>query len=239
MAQPTGSAEEPPVHGEREGITERTRTPSVSSESTFIWSPAKSADRHVLNALRKQRLVDELRTRGLLCTGRKDDLVTRLLDDNTRLQAPPGTSDSTTSQDEKDSHGHGEADSKAPAAIDMLRAEVDELRRLLTQQRHELGTKRPPNVTRGVRAPAAAATQGPIDADRGTPPQSSPENDASTAPEGTPSLNRSYGYVRSRTATDDGGIDENVSASFARADSLRTIPHPPSPSTRVVLNEMR
>ncbi|KAK8779210.1 hypothetical protein V5799_019450 [Amblyomma americanum] len=172
---------------------ERTRTPSVSSESTFIWSPAKSTDRHVLSALKKQRLADELRTRGLPCTGRKDDLVTRLLDDNTRLQATPGSSDSTTSQDETDSDGHGEADSKAPAAIDMLRAEVDELRRLLTQQRHELPTRTGHETAsqrhEGVRALAAAATQGPTDADHGIPPQSSPQNDASTAPEGTPSLN--------------------------------------------------
>ncbi|KAK8780537.1 hypothetical protein V5799_018122 [Amblyomma americanum] len=44
---------------------------------------------------------------------------------------------------------------------------------------------------KGVRIPVAAATQGPTDADRGTPPQSSPElkNDASTAPEGTSNLN--------------------------------------------------
>ncbi|KAK8772978.1 hypothetical protein V5799_012489 [Amblyomma americanum] len=198
MAQPTGSAEEPPVHVEREDITERTRTPSVSSESTFIWSPAKSTDRHVLSALKKQRLADELRTRGLPCTGRKDDLVTRLLDDNTRLQATPGSSDSTTSQDETDSDGHGEADSKAPAAIDMLRAEVDELRRLLTQQRHELPTRTGHETAsqrhEGVRALAAAATQGPTDADHGIPPQSSPLNDASTAPE----------------ATDDGGLHSNM-----------------------------
>ncbi|KAK8779299.1 hypothetical protein V5799_019360 [Amblyomma americanum] len=192
MAQKTGSAEEPPVHGEREDITERTRTPSVSSESTFIWPPVKSTDRPVLSALKKQRLADELRTRGLPCTGRKDDLVTRLLDDNTPLQAPPGSSDSTTSQDETDSYGHGEAGSKAPAAIDMLRADVDEIRRLLTQQRHELPTRTAHETAsqrhEGVRAPAAAAPQESTDADHGIPHQSSPENDASRAPEGIPSL---------------------------------------------------
>ncbi|XP_075553680.1 uncharacterized protein LOC142586319 [Dermacentor variabilis] len=205
MAQPTGSADASFPNEERAATTEPSRTPSVSSESTFIYSPVKSTVRHVLSALKKQQLTDKLRMRGLPCSGRKDDLVTRLQDDNTRFQALLDTSsDSTTSQTEADGDDHEKADSKAPATIESLRAEVDQLRRLLTQQRGShatsdtTGAPKPTQAQAGdetgsqrfdgIHAPATAVNRRPAEVNRGAPPQPSPESTTATATEDTPSM---------------------------------------------------
>ncbi|KAL1460314.1 hypothetical protein MTO96_027572 [Rhipicephalus appendiculatus] len=76
----------------------------------------------------KKQLVDELRVRGLRCSGRKDELIARLIRDNTTRQALEPTDSSTKDQaaydDDNDRQAHLETLSADNAR---LRAELNRL----------------------------------------------------------------------------------------------------------------
>ncbi|KAL1443640.1 hypothetical protein MTO96_045908 [Rhipicephalus appendiculatus] len=78
-------------------------------------------------ATRKRQLVDELRARGLPCSGRKDQLIARLISDNTTRQALEPTDSSTKDQAayDDDRQAHLETLSADNAR---LRAELNSLR---------------------------------------------------------------------------------------------------------------
>ncbi|KAH7976963.1 hypothetical protein HPB52_021930 [Rhipicephalus sanguineus] len=78
-------------------------------------------------AATKKQLVDELRVRGLRCSGRKDELIARLIRDNTTRQALEPTDSSTNDQaaDDDDRQAHLETLSADNAR---LRAELNSLR---------------------------------------------------------------------------------------------------------------
>ncbi|KAL1460367.1 hypothetical protein MTO96_043337, partial [Rhipicephalus appendiculatus] len=75
----------------------------------------------------KRQLVDELRARGLRCSGRKDQLIARLISDNTTRQALEPTDSSTNDQAayDDDRQAHLETLSADNAR---LRAELNSLR---------------------------------------------------------------------------------------------------------------
>ncbi|KAH7935055.1 hypothetical protein HPB52_003355 [Rhipicephalus sanguineus] len=79
-------------------------------------------------AATKKQLVDELRVRGLRCSGRKDELIARLIRDNTTCQALALTDSSTNDQaaDDDDRQAHLETMLSADNA--RLRAELNSLR---------------------------------------------------------------------------------------------------------------
>ncbi|KAH7935138.1 hypothetical protein HPB52_004487 [Rhipicephalus sanguineus] len=130
MAQPTGF-ESTEQHGEgettaRDGATPR-RTLSSDSEATIVESLLTTLDSSTMAAATKKQLVDELRVRGLRCSGRKDELIARLIRDNTTRQALEPTDSSTNDQaaDDDDRQAHLETLSADNAR---LRAELNSLR---------------------------------------------------------------------------------------------------------------
>ncbi|XP_077542684.1 uncharacterized protein LOC144155232 [Haemaphysalis longicornis] len=92
MLEPTGSGFEATerTHEETNDADElhhdyesaRGRGATTDSTSTVIDRLLISTERDVLCSTKKQQLVNELRSRGLPCSGRKDDIVSRLLEDN-------------------------------------------------------------------------------------------------------------------------------------------------------------
>ncbi|KAH8036218.1 hypothetical protein HPB51_020453 [Rhipicephalus microplus] len=90
MAQPTG-CESTELHAEeettpREGATPR-RASSRDSETTIVESVFTTLDHSRMANATKKQLVDELRARGLRCSGRKDELIARIIHDNITRQA--------------------------------------------------------------------------------------------------------------------------------------------------------
>ncbi|KAH8032407.1 hypothetical protein HPB51_024599 [Rhipicephalus microplus] len=111
MAQPTG-CESTELHAEeettpREGATPR-RTSSRDSETTIVESVFTTLDHSTMANATKKQLVDELRARGLRCSGRKDELIARIIRDNITRQALEPTDSSTKDQaaydDDKQAH---------------------------------------------------------------------------------------------------------------------------------------
>ncbi|KAH8027990.1 hypothetical protein HPB51_012260 [Rhipicephalus microplus] len=98
MAQPTG-CESTELHAEeetmpREGATPR-RASSRDSETTIVESVFTTLDHSRMANVTKKQLVDELRARGLLCSGQKDELIARIIRDNITRQALDPTDSST------------------------------------------------------------------------------------------------------------------------------------------------
>ncbi|KAH6944145.1 hypothetical protein HPB50_002050 [Hyalomma asiaticum] len=131
MAQPTGleSAEFNQEDGPRDGTTPR-RSSSPESEATIVESLLTSLESSTVASATKKQLVDELRARGLPCSGRKDDLVERLIRDNVSRRAPTSMDASTLNQaaDDDDRQAHLETlsadNAKLRAELDILRAEL-------------------------------------------------------------------------------------------------------------------
>ncbi|KAH8034350.1 hypothetical protein HPB51_023354 [Rhipicephalus microplus] len=101
MAQPTG-CESTELHAEeettpREAATPR-RTMSRESETTIVESIFTTLDHSTMANATKKQLVDELRARGLRCSGRKDELIARIIRDNITRQALEPTDSSTKDQ---------------------------------------------------------------------------------------------------------------------------------------------
>ncbi|KAH8028797.1 hypothetical protein HPB51_019789 [Rhipicephalus microplus] len=101
MAQPTG-CESTELHAEeettpREGATPR-RASSRHSETTIVESVFTTLDHSRMANVTKKQLVDELRARGLRCSGRKDELIARIIRDNITRQALEPTDSSTKDQ---------------------------------------------------------------------------------------------------------------------------------------------
>ncbi|KAL1442346.1 hypothetical protein MTO96_007814 [Rhipicephalus appendiculatus] len=101
MAQSTG-LEVTGAHVE-EGTTSRDgtmprRTSLSDSGATIVESLFTSLDSSTMATATKKQLVDELRTRGLQCSGRKDELIARLIRHNTSRLATDPTDASTNDQ---------------------------------------------------------------------------------------------------------------------------------------------
>ncbi|KAH8023126.1 hypothetical protein HPB51_011056 [Rhipicephalus microplus] len=101
MAQPTG-CESTELHAKeettsREGATPR-RTSSRDSETTIVESVFTTLDHSRMANVTKKQLVDELSARGLRCSGRKDELIARIIRDNITRQALEPTDSSTKDQ---------------------------------------------------------------------------------------------------------------------------------------------
>ncbi|KAH8009317.1 hypothetical protein HPB51_014453 [Rhipicephalus microplus] len=101
LNKPTG-CESTDLHAEeettpREGATPR-RTSSRDSETTIVESVFTTLDHSRMANVTKKQLVDELRARGLRCSGRKDELITRIIRDNITRQALEPTDSSTKDQ---------------------------------------------------------------------------------------------------------------------------------------------
>ncbi|KAH8035052.1 hypothetical protein HPB51_004293 [Rhipicephalus microplus] len=101
MAQPTG-CESTELHGEeettpREGAMPR-RTSSRDSETTIVESVFTTLDHSTMANATKKQLVDELRAQGLRCSGRKDELIARIIRDNIPRQALKPTDSSMKDQ---------------------------------------------------------------------------------------------------------------------------------------------
>ncbi|KAH6938600.1 hypothetical protein HPB50_010950 [Hyalomma asiaticum] len=95
MAQPIGleSAEFNQEDGPRDGTTPR-RSSSPESEATIVESLLTSLESSTVASATKKQLVDELRARS----GRKDDLVDRLIQDNVSRRATTSMDASTLNQ---------------------------------------------------------------------------------------------------------------------------------------------
>ncbi|KAH8009204.1 hypothetical protein HPB51_012702 [Rhipicephalus microplus] len=101
MAQSTG-CESTELHAEeettpREGATPH-RTSSRDSETTIVESVFTTLDHSTMANATKKQLVDELRARGLRCSGRKDELIARIVRDNITRQGLEPTESSTKDQ---------------------------------------------------------------------------------------------------------------------------------------------
>ncbi|KAH7947899.1 hypothetical protein HPB52_016670 [Rhipicephalus sanguineus] len=189
MAQSTTGFESTELHGEgettpRDGATPR-RASSSDSEATIVESLLTTLDRSTMATATKKQLVDELRLRGLRCSGRKDELIARLIRDNTTRQALEPTDSSTNDQaaDDDDRQAHLETLSADNAR---LRAELNSLRAQLncatTSEQREtsynasnnasLPTKRVTTPTHGLCHSVPADTTMPSGST-----QSSPLND--------------------------------------------------------------
>ncbi|KAH6919403.1 hypothetical protein HPB50_029609 [Hyalomma asiaticum] len=127
MAQPTGleSAE----LNQEDGTTPR-RSSSPESEATIVENLLTSLESSTVASATKKQLVDELRARGLSCSGRKDDLVERLIRDNVsrRATASMGASTSIQAADDDDRQAHLETlsadNARLRTELDILRAEL-------------------------------------------------------------------------------------------------------------------
>ncbi|KAH8033718.1 hypothetical protein HPB51_015624 [Rhipicephalus microplus] len=81
----------------REGATPR-RASSRDSETTIVESVFTTLDHSRMANVTKKQLVDELRARGLRGSGRKDELIARIIRDNITRQALEPTDSSTKDQ---------------------------------------------------------------------------------------------------------------------------------------------
>ncbi|KAH6924460.1 hypothetical protein HPB50_018048 [Hyalomma asiaticum] len=130
-AQSTGykSAELNQEDGPRDGATPR-RSSSPEPEATIVESLLTSLESSTTASAKKKQLVDELRARGLPCSGRKDDLVERLIRDNVSRRATASMDASTFNQaaDDDDRQAHLETlsadNARLRAELDVLRAEL-------------------------------------------------------------------------------------------------------------------
>ncbi|KAH8033984.1 hypothetical protein HPB51_018495 [Rhipicephalus microplus] len=110
MAQSTG-CESTELHAEeemtpREGATPRCSS-SRDSETTIVESVFTTLDHSTMANATKKQLVDELRARGLRCSGRKDELITRIIRDITRQALEPtdsSTKDQAAYDDDRQVH---------------------------------------------------------------------------------------------------------------------------------------
>ncbi|KAL1429730.1 hypothetical protein MTO96_015838 [Rhipicephalus appendiculatus] len=130
MAQSTG-CESTELHGEgettpRDEATPR-RTSSSDSEATIVESLLTTLDSSTMATATKKQLVDELRVRGLRCSGRKDELIARLISDNTTRQALEPTDSSTKDQAAYDDNRQAHLETLS-ADNARLRAELNSLR---------------------------------------------------------------------------------------------------------------
>ncbi|KAH8009148.1 hypothetical protein HPB51_010938 [Rhipicephalus microplus] len=144
MAQPTG-CESTELHAEaqttpREGATPR-RTSSRDSETTIVESVFTTLDHSTMANATKKQLVDELRARGLRCSGRNDELIARIIRDNITRQALELTDSSTKDQAayDDDRQAHLEAlsadNARLCAELSSLRAQLN---RATTSERETL-----------------------------------------------------------------------------------------------------
>ncbi|KAK8758622.1 hypothetical protein V5799_003747 [Amblyomma americanum] len=92
MAQSTGSQS----NAISEYATTARRT--SSTDSTIVYSPLYSVDRNLLGTVKKKQLEDELKCRELLYSGGKDELISRILEDNIRQRASDEMDPPTISQ---------------------------------------------------------------------------------------------------------------------------------------------
>ncbi|KAH7964563.1 hypothetical protein HPB51_027199 [Rhipicephalus microplus] len=101
MAQPTG-CELTELHAEEETTPREVATPrrasSRDSETTIVESVFATLDHSRLANVTKKQLVDELRARGLRCSGRMDELIARIIRDNITREALEPTDSSTKDQ---------------------------------------------------------------------------------------------------------------------------------------------
>ncbi|KAH7961807.1 hypothetical protein HPB52_012240 [Rhipicephalus sanguineus] len=116
---PTG-CESTELHGEgeltpRDGATPRC-TSSSDSEATIVESLLMTLDSSTMATATKKQLIDELRVRGLRCSGRKDELIARL---------PTDSSMNNQAADDNNRQAHLETLSADNAR---LRAELNSLR---------------------------------------------------------------------------------------------------------------
>ncbi|KAH8026926.1 hypothetical protein HPB51_000222 [Rhipicephalus microplus] len=144
MAQPTG-CESTELHAEeettpREGATPR-RTSSRDSETTIVESVFTTLDHSRMANVTKKQLVDEMRARGLRCSGRKDELIARIIRDNITRQALEPTDSSTKDQAayDDDRQAHLETlsadNARLCAELSSLRAQLN---RATTSERETL-----------------------------------------------------------------------------------------------------
>ncbi|KAH8039955.1 hypothetical protein HPB51_009211 [Rhipicephalus microplus] len=144
MAQQTG-CESTELHAEeettpREGATPR-RASSRDSETTIVESVFTTLDHSRMANVTKKQLVDELRVRGLRCSGRKDELIARIIRDNFTRQALEPTDSSTKDQAayDDDRQAHLETlsadNARLCAELSSLRAQLN---RATTSERETL-----------------------------------------------------------------------------------------------------
>ncbi|KAL1417167.1 hypothetical protein MTO96_000650 [Rhipicephalus appendiculatus] len=130
MAQPTGcESTELHLEGEttpRDRATPR-RTSSSDSEATIVESLLTTLDSSTTATATKKQLVDEMRVQGLRCSGRKDQLISRLIGDNTTRQALEPTDSSTNDQAAYDDNRQAHLETLS-ADNARLRAELNSLR---------------------------------------------------------------------------------------------------------------
>ncbi|KAL1422822.1 hypothetical protein MTO96_021682 [Rhipicephalus appendiculatus] len=160
MAQPTkGSAASTEVHrgdGPRDGTTPH-RTSLSDSEATVVESPFTSLDSSPMATTTKSQLVDELRARGLQCSGRKGELSARLIRYNTSRLAIEPTDPSTKDQvaNDHDRQTHLETLS---ADNERLRAELNSLRAQLNRVTMSGQREAPYNASLNAPSPTERVT---------------------------------------------------------------------------------
>ncbi|KAK8758620.1 hypothetical protein V5799_003745 [Amblyomma americanum] len=116
MAQSTGSQS----NAISEDATAARRTPST--DSTIGYSPLSSVYRNLLGTLTKKQLVDELKCCELMGSGGKDELISRILEDNIPQRASyemdPPTISQAANEDDRQAY------LEALSTIKELRSEV-------------------------------------------------------------------------------------------------------------------
>ncbi|KAL1481642.1 hypothetical protein MTO96_015328 [Rhipicephalus appendiculatus] len=130
MAQPTtGLESSTEVHrGDRpRDGTAPDRTSLSDSEANVIESPFTSLDSSTIATATKRQHVDELRARGQQCSGRKGELVARLIRHNTsRLAIEP--TDASTKDHAANDHDRQTHLETLSVDNERLRAELNSLR---------------------------------------------------------------------------------------------------------------
>ncbi|KAH7955436.1 hypothetical protein HPB52_000880 [Rhipicephalus sanguineus] len=148
-------------------MAEATENPARAYSTTTTEDLLLSEDRRALSALKKTELADELKLRRIPHTGRKDELITRLIEDNERqrisgTQEPPTTQRATSDVELASIRSLSAANAKLHAEIEVLKSQLqllstpNERREQRVSQRHD--NRHEDAETRGV---VPVGTKGP------------------------------------------------------------------------------
>ncbi|KAH7983407.1 hypothetical protein HPB52_011663 [Rhipicephalus sanguineus] len=140
-------------------MAEATEHPARAYSTTTTEDLLLSEDRRALSALKKTELADELKLRRIPHTGRKDELITRLIEDNERqrisgTQEPPTTQRATSDVELASIRSLSAANAKLHAEIEVLKSQLqllstpNEQREQRVSQRHD--NRHEDAETRGV-----------------------------------------------------------------------------------------
>ncbi|KAL1445300.1 hypothetical protein MTO96_029256 [Rhipicephalus appendiculatus] len=110
-------------------MAEATENPAPAFSTITTEGLLLSKNRQALSALKKTELADELKLRRIPHTGRKDDLVTRLIEDNKRqrtsgTQEPPTRQRNTSDEELASIRSLSAANAKLHAELEALKSQV-------------------------------------------------------------------------------------------------------------------